>query len=256
MADMKVKDWFGENLAKLLAEKIKPVYPDFNEKSYIKAIRKTYEPLEYKERLALHADTLKDYMPENYTDALPILIDILGPENPEETGMFTGWWWVMPIAHYIQVYGTDEFDLSMKALYEITKRSTSEFAVRPYINNKPKAALKYMKRWAKDKNFHPRRLASEGLRPKLPWAKKLDVFLNEPQPVFDILELLKEDPTKYVQKSVGNHLNDMLKERPEPTFALLEQWAKSEHKSTKWIVKHALRTLIKQGDKQAISLIK
>ncbi len=255
MAVMKVKDWFGENLANLLAEKIKSVYPEFDSKGYIKTIRKAYEPLEYKDRLALHAATLRTYLPDDYTKALPILLEIFGPENPEETGMFTGWWWLMPVGHYIQLYGTDEFDLSMNAIYELTKRSTGEFAVRPYINKKPKAALKYMKRWAKDKNFHPRRLASEGLRPKLPWAQKLSVFLDEPEPVFDILELLKEDPSKFVQKSVANHMNDMLKERHEPTFALLAKWAESDHPSTKWIVKHALRNHIKNGDKKAVALV-
>ncbi|MCB0700081.1 MAG: DNA alkylation repair protein [Chitinophagaceae bacterium] len=252
---MKIKDWFGVNLAELLSKKISAGYPGFNDKAYIAAVRKAYSPLEYKDRLALHAIELNNHLPANYEDALSILLDTLGPENPEETGMFTNYWWIMPIAHYVQEYGQGSFDLSMKAIYEITKRNTGEFAIRPYISQDPKAALKYMKRWAKDKNFHPRRLASEGLRPKLPWAKKLTVFLDEPQPVFDILELLKEDSSKFVQKSVGNHLNDMLKERPKPTMALLKEWAKSKHPSTKWIVKHALRNLVKQGDETALKLI-
>lgn len=255
MATMKVKDWFGENLAELLAEKITSVHSDFNHKGYKKAISKAYKPLEYKQRLALHSTELKNHLPESYSDALTILLNVLGPENPEETGMFTNYWWIGPIAHYVEMYGTDEFDLSMNAIYEITKRNTGEFAIRPYINKNPKAALKYMKRWAKDKNFHPRRLASEGLRPKLPWAQKLSVFLDEPQPVFDILELLKEDPSKFVQKSVANHMNDMLKEKPEVTFDVLKSWSESNHSSTKWIIKHALRNHRKRGDKEALALV-
>ena len=255
MAAMKVKDWFGENLAKLLAEKIKEVYPKFDDKNYIKFIKKGYKPLEYKERMALHTEALKKYLPEKYTDALPILLDILGPENPEETGMFTNYWWVGPIAQYVETYGLDDYDMSMKAIYEITRRNTGEFAIRPYINKRPKAALKYMKHWAKDKNFHPRRLASEGLRPKLPWAQKLTIFLDNPEPVIEILELLKEDESKFVQKSVANHIGDLLKEDYEYAFAVLKRWSKSKHPSTKWIIKHALRKPIKEGDAAAIKLV-
>ncbi len=255
MATMKVKDWFGENLAKILAEKIKNVHPAFDDKSYIKSIRKAYEPLEYKERMALHTTELQKHLPETYTDALEILLQILGPENPEETGMFTNYWWVGPIAQYVETYGMDDYDTSMKAIYQITKRNTGEFAIRPYINKKPKAALKYMKRWAKDKNFHPRRLASEGLRPRLPWAQKLTLFLDEPEPVMEILEMLKEDESKFVQKSVANHMGDLLKDRHDYAFGVLKQWAKSSHPSTKWIVKHALRKPIKEGNEAAIKLV-
>lgn len=255
MAAMKVKDWFGENLAKLLAEKIKEAHPKFDDKSYIRAIKRAYKPLEYKERMALHTEKLKDHLPEKYTDALEILLSILGPENPEETGMFTNYWWVGPIAQYVETYGLNDYDASMKAIYEITKRNTGEFAIRPYINKRPKTALKYMRRWAKDKNFHPRRLASEGLRPKLPWAQKLSIFLDDPEPVIEILELLKEDDSKFVQKSVANHMGDLLKENYDYAFAVLKRWSKSDHPSTKWIIKHALRKPIKNGDVAAIRLV-
>jgi 3-methyladenine DNA glycosylase AlkC len=96
---------------------------------------------------------------------------------------------------------------------------------------------------AKSKNFHLRRLASEGLRPKLPWSSKLNTFIEEPDPVFQILELLKEDEVKFVQKSVANHLTDYLKVNPEPTLVLMSQWNKSDNKYTQWILKHANRKL-------------
>lgn len=97
MGDMKIKDWFGVNLAELLSKKISAGYPGFNDKAYIAAVRKAYSPLEYKDRLALHAIELNNHLPANYEDALSILLDTLGPENPEETGMFTNYWWIMPI---------------------------------------------------------------------------------------------------------------------------------------------------------------
>jgi len=81
------------------------------------------------------------------------------------------------------------------------------------------------------------------LRPKLPWSQKLDVFVKNPQPVFEILEILKEDPIKFVQKSVANNLTDYLKVNPEPTKALLRRWSVSSAKTTQWIIKHATRKI-------------
>ena len=57
-----------------------------------------------------------------------------------------------------------------------------------------------MKQWSTDDNFHVRRLSCEGVRPKLPWAKKLDVFVENPKPILPILNKLKDDKSKYVQK--------------------------------------------------------
>lgn len=253
---VKLKDWFGVNLAELLAEKIEPVHQDFDSKSFIRSVKKEYEPLELRDRERLISSKLKEHLPEAYPEALEILLNILGPENPNETGMFKNYWWIGPIAQFVQAYGLEHYDLSMKAIYEITKRNTGEFAIRPYIVAKPKASLKYMKRWAKDKSFHPRRLASEGLRPKLPWAQKLTVFLDEPTPVIDILTLLKEDNSKFVQKSVANHMNDLLKERPDYAMQVLTEWADTDNANTKWIIKHALRNLIKANDAKALKLIK
>ncbi len=84
-------------------------------------------------------------------------------------------------------------------------------------------------------------MASEGPRPKLPWAPKLDTLVENPKPIFELLEWLKEDPVKFVQKSVANHLADYLKVNPDPAIQLLKQWNKSDHPHTKWIIKHAIR---------------
>ena len=100
-----------------------------------------------------------------------------------------------------------------------------------------------MTHWAQSDNFHLRRLSSEGLRPKLPWAKKLDLFTENPTPVFAILELLKDDPIKFVMKSVGNHLADYLKLNPSRALLLLDRWAADPNATPHrhWIIKHAKR---------------
>lgn len=240
---IKITELFGANLAALLADKITPVYPDFDSRAFIEAVATRTQGMNYTRRIEIIAEELRNFLPAEYLDALGVLMQILGPENPHETGMFTNYYWLMPVGKFVQLYGLDHFDESMDAIAEITKRNTGEYAVRPYIRRYPDRALKRIERWARSNNFHLRRLASEGLRPKLPWAPKLDTFIADPEPVFAILELLKEDPSKFVQKSVANHLTDYLKVNPEPTRQLIMRWRQSDNVVTQWIVRHATRKI-------------
>ncbi len=242
MADEKgITQYFGANLAELLSNKILEIYPDFNPHDYVRAIRLSCEPLGYTQRIELHADQLHHFLPNDYPKAIEILIGLLGEENPNETGMFTVFYWIMPIGKFVEKYGLQDFELSMYAIEEITKRNTGEYAIRPFIRQFPIETLQRIALWAKSDNFHLRRLACEGLRPKLPWATKLDTFIQNPQPVFDILEMLKEDQVMFVKKSVANHLTDWLKVNKEPAVELINTWRLSDNKDTQWIVKRATR---------------
>lgn len=238
-----ITDWFGTNLVELLAGKVKPVYPAFKDDEFVAAVGKRVQGQAYTQRVEIIADALREHLPRDYPKALAILMQILGPENPDETGMFKHFYWLMPVGKFVEKYGLDDFDASMQAIGEITKRNTGEYAVRPYIRHNPQKALGYMKNWAQSDNFHLRRLASEGLRPKLPWAPKLDTFVDNPAPVFEILKILKEEPVKFVQKSVANHLTDWLKVNPEPTRQLIKKWRQSANPNTQWIIKHATRKI-------------
>nr|WP_286669037.1 DNA alkylation repair protein [Fodinibius salicampi] len=129
----------------------------------------------------------------------------------------------------------------MEAIGEITKRNTGEYAIRPFIRAYPDQTLRQMKIWATSENFHLRRLALEGLRPKLPWATKLELFINQPEPVFDILEFLKEDTVLFVKKSVANHIADYLKVNPTAVEGFISDWRSSENEHTQWILKYAMR---------------
>ena len=241
--DYSITKYFGDNLAQLLSDKILTVYKQFNATAYIQEIKSQCKQLGYTERINLHAAKLFNYLPEDYNDAISILLQILGEENKNETGMFKEYYWIMPIGKYIEAYGLEYFKISVKAIEEITKRNTGEFAIRPFIRTYPEKTIRQLAKWAKSKNFHLRRLASEGSRPKLPWATKLETFIQNPEPVFAILELLKEDSIKFVQKSVANNIADYLKVNKEPAVQLLHKWKKSENKYTQWIIKHATRKI-------------
>ena len=199
----------------MLASKIVEVESGFDSLSFVKEVATSVQDLELKARVAIISDQLHKYLGRPYLQNLKILMEILGPENPAETGMFTEYYWVMPIASYVEKHGLDHPEISLSAIEEITKRNTGEYAIRPYLTHHPKTTLKKIKTWAKHSNFHVRRLASEGVRPRLPWAAKLDTFIDDPTPVFPILRILRDDPIKYVQKSVANCLHDIFKDNPD-----------------------------------------
>ena len=256
MAFKKLKYWFDVELAKLLADKILTVYPDFKAIHFCEKVARQIDELELKDRVEVFADELHHFLKEEYTANISILMAILGPENEKETGMFKEFYWIMPIAKYVEKYGLQNFTVSIKAIEEITKRNTGEYTIRPFLEKFPNKTIQQMLVWSKDKNKHVRRLASEGLRPRLPWAKKLQQFIENPKPIIPILENLKDDPSKYVQKSVANCLNDILKDNEDFGKELVEKWIQNPTKERKWIVMHAIRNFRKKEDVWALKIVK
>lgn len=246
MAFKKLKYWFDTNLADFLSEKILKVYPDFDNKIFCKNVTKKIEPLELKDRVEVFCDELHFCLKGDYKNNIKILIKILGPENDKETGMFKEFYWIMPIAKYVEKYGANDFEISLKAIEEITKRNTGEYAIRPYLEIYPEETLKRMLKWSTNKNKHIRRLASEGVRPRLPWAKKMQQFIDCPEKIIPILENLKNDASKYVQNSVANCLNDILKDNETIGREVIKNWIQKPTKQRKWIVMHAIRNFRKK----------
>ena len=234
-------DYFGANLAQLLSDKICTVYKGFNDRSFVQNVKDACTDMMLTQRVELIVDNLKIYLPNNFKEAMNILNKIMGPENKQETGMFSNFYWLMPIGKFIEKYGLDNYAESISAIEEITKRNTGEYAIRPFIRKYPKDTLKQIKKWAKSGNFHLRKLSSEGLRPKLRWAQKLDLFIDNPRPVFEILEILKSDKIKFVKKLVVNNLTDYVKVNPKLTYELINQWKNTDNEHTLWIIKHATR---------------
>jgi 3-methyladenine DNA glycosylase AlkC len=103
-----------------------------------------------------------------------------------------------------------------------------------------------LKKWAKHKNEKVRRLATEGIRPRLPWAMALPEFKKDPSQVLEILEILKNDESEFVRRSVANNLNDISKDHPHIVIDVAKKW-KGISKETDDVIKHASRTLLKQG---------
>ena len=250
-----LKYYFGKELARELSGRICEVHPKFPVKEFIRRVAAEVEGLELKARVAAITRTLHDLLPENYQESLDILCDSLGPELGEDQGMFNEGYYLMPVAHFVEIYGLEEFGPSMAAIEEITKRHTGEYAIRPFLSRSPKRTMKVIHKWARDPSPHVRRLASEGIRPRLPWATRIESLIEDPKPILEVLDVLKDDPSAFVRKSVANNLNDICKDHPKLVLELVEKWMQGESERTAWIVRHGLRNLIKNGDPAAMELL-
>ena len=149
----------------------------------------------------------------------------------------------------------DHRDRALDLLYEATKRFSMEFYIRPFLNRWPDETLARLDLWARDENYHVRRLVSEGTRPRLPWAANIRL---DPEVPLRFLNVLHADPTRYVTRSVANHVNDLSKMMPETVLARLRDW-QGQGRQTKsemaWITRHALRTAVKRGEPGALALL-
>ena len=256
MAYKQLKLWFDKELAEMLADKITPLDQGFDRAGFVENIDQKVQSLELKDRVEVIADELYRQLGRNYQRGLSVLLQITGPENEKETGMFKEYYWLMPVAKFVEKYGLNDFSLSMQAIEEITKRNTGEYTIRPYFESHYALTLEQMKTWSLHANKHVRRLSSEGLRPRLPWAPKLDRFIEDPRPILPVLENLKDDPSRYVQTSVANCINDILKDNPEVGKALVEAWnTENAGKERRWIIRHALRNLLKKEDSWAVKVV-
>jgi 3-methyladenine DNA glycosylase AlkC len=151
------------------------------------------------------------------------------------------------MTHYVGLQGLEHFDLSMMLLKEMTKRSSSEFGIRFFLLAQPERTLSVLESWVDDSNYHVRRLISEGTRPRLPWAMRLPAFIEDPAPILPLLEALKYDGEEYVRRSVANNLNDIAKDHPDIVARIAGQWLKGADNNRHRLIRHACRTLIKQG---------
>jgi 3-methyladenine DNA glycosylase AlkC len=255
--NFQLRDVFNLVVVNQLADRLLSVWPQFDRDGFTTDIVARLEPLSFGERNALIRDKLYEYLPKSFPEAAQLLIDALGPElgEPELKG-YDGFI-VMPQCDYVAAFGLApaHYELSMRALYEMTKRFTAEGAIRAFLKEYPEETLGRLDTWADDDNCHVRRLVSEGTRPRLPLAPRLQRFIDDPTPVLQLLEKLKSDPVLLVRRSVANNLNDIAKDNPDKVVTTLQAWQQVDNKDTQWIIRHASRTLVKQGNSAVLTIL-
>lgn len=243
----KLKDYYDLDYLEKLAGLITKQTENFNKEKFFELTKNLIEKMEFNQRQELIAKGLYDSINLDYENTISLFYKILGPELKGNSGTFSEGWWLWPIGKYVELYGDSYFEISINFSKELTKRFTSEYCIRPLIKRYPEKSLKILLDWSTDANERVRRLSSECLRIRLPWAKKLYTALEYFNTYFEILTNLKDDKDKYIQKSVANNLNDLYKENWDKFYKILEEWRKGElSKECEWVIKHASRNVPKK----------
>jgi 3-methyladenine DNA glycosylase AlkC len=245
-----------------LAHNIGLVHPSFDVKAFQRSALNGLKPLSIMQRGQHLARALREHLPARYEQAVRILLKSLTPPltGTEDLGLAV--FFYLPHVSFVATYGLDPvhnagrdpFETSMLAQYELTKRFSAEFSIRPFLIRWPDRTLAQLKQWTRDPDPHVRRLCSEGTRPRLPWATRIPAFINDPRPVLPILEALKDDADVYVRRSVANHIGDIAKDHPRLAFEICERWVEGASTERKWLLRHAVRHPAKKGVKAALRI--
>lgn len=247
------KDYFDRAAARSLAQQVGATYPRFDGAAFIRRATRGLGSLEFAGRVQRFSDALAAGLP-----APPRALEILTRSLPEalpDAESVTDGWLQWPVGQFIADHGLEFFDASMEAMIELTQRFSSEFAVRPFVERYPGPTFARLLALTQHPSQHVRRWCSEGVRPRLPWGKQLRALVADPSPIWPIVEALQDDPEPYVRRSVANNLNDIAKDHPELVIRRCRSWKRSSNAQRDAMIAHALRTLIKAGDPQALAVV-
>ena len=250
-----MKNSLGKQAAERIAQTLKPILPGFSPSRFVRQATDGIEPLELKERLRHFIDVLSRHLPADFNRAADVLAQIPGTwvrgKSGDSLQGFAAW----PLIDYVPHRGMEYPERALDLLHDLTPLFSAEFAVRPFLKRHFSPTYNRMLDWCRDPDHHVRRLASEGSRPRLPWGERLPQFIADPEPGLVLLELLKDDPSEYVRRSVANHLNDISKDHPKLVVDRCLHWLKDASPERAWIVRHGTRTLVKAGLPEVFPLL-
>jgi 3-methyladenine DNA glycosylase AlkC len=248
------KEGLGPAAIERIAANLARVDRSFDARGFARDAKRGLEPLELKQRVEHVIAALARHLPADIPRALDSLCAVAAAwdagDPDDKLRGFAAW----PIIDFVGRHGLEQFDASLAALRKLTPLFSAEFAVRPFLVRDPGRTLATLRTWTTDPNEHVRRLVSEGTRPRLPWGIRLRAFQDDPHATIPLLEALRDDPSLYVRRSVANHLNDIAKDHPELVAELATRWSEGASPERAWILRHATRTLVKQGHHAALAL--
>ena len=255
MSDNQLKTIFNQEVITDLAQRIKKVFPLFDSIAFEQDANQNLDFLELKQRSTQICNALRSYLPSDFQQAVTILIEAMGKDD--NSGGLEGYYGFrfMPFLDFVAAQGLDNPDIALDSLEKMTLHFSAEFAIRPFILQHPNTTLPRLIEWTSHQDWRVRRLASEGSRPRLPWGMQLKPFIEDPSFVIDILNQLYNDSNLIVRRSVANNLNDIAKDNPDLAVKTAQHWWDSENELARWTVRHGLRTLVKQGHQEALSIL-
>lgn len=253
------KERISAALIQSAAAHLRRVWPEFPRRRFVARATDGLDQLELKARVAHVADALAACLPEDFDAAAAVLEASLAAARVDDDlkALVTGddglaGWVVWPMTDFVARYGLAHPRRSLRALHALTQRNTAEYAIRPFLIEHRELTMKTLASWVDDPSPHVRRLVSEGTRPRLPWGVQLQHLVEDPRPCLPLLARLQDDPSGYVRRSVANHLNDVSKDHPDVVVRWLRDHLPGAPAARQATLRHAARTLIKQGDKRAL----
>ncbi|MFC7410488.1 DNA alkylation repair protein [Hydrogenophaga atypica] len=248
-----LKHLLNDGVPPRIAAMLKRAWRGFGTAAFLRQIEPGYEGLELMQRGQRIAEALHAHLPTDVPRALAVLTESLDPPmgldakgEPDAGDRSYSAFLYLPHSMYIAAHGLPHLDDAMRAQHALTQRFTAEFSLRPYLLHHREATLKHLHAWAQDNNAHVRRAASEGTRPRLPWAPRLPAFQKDPTFALPLLDALKDDPSSYVRRSVANHLGDIAKDHPGVATDTARNWLRGASAEREALVRHGLRFLVKQ----------
>ncbi len=248
------KDGLGEAAVDRIIDALDSAGACFCQDSFRRNALSSLDQLELKDRVRHLITVMSVHLPSSFPETARILDEIKKhwPEPDQDHQYYFAAW---PVVDYIAKFGLNHPKISLPLLRKLTPLFTAEFAIRSFLEVHPEEAYNQMLIWCLDSDEHVRRLASEGMRPRLPWGKQLPQYIANPAPVISLLENLKDDPSDYVRRSVANNLNDISKDHPKLVIATCKSWQAERVTAREWIIRHATRTLVKEGHPEVFSLL-
>lgn len=252
---MLMKDGLSRPAVVRIASSLSQVAPDFKKDAFVRDAMEGIEALELKERVRHLIQVLHRHLPQPFSKAADAISKVpahwdFGRED-DPVSVFAAW----PLIDYVGEHGLASPKRSLQVLQKITHLFSAEFAIRHFLIHHEDECFAVFDKWVKHKNHHVRRLVSEGCRPRLPWGIRLKAYVENPKPILPWLEALRLDESDYVRRSVANNLNDIAKDHPEYVIEICQRWQKRDKGKSDWVIRHGLRTLVKQGHPDVFGLL-
>lgn len=249
------KEGLGEAAVERIMDALQAAGARFCSDTFRKDALSSLDQLELKDRVRHLITVMSVHLPSSFPETAYILGEIKDhwPDKDHDDNLyyFAAW----PLVDYVAKHGLNHPHIALRLLRYLTPLFTAEFAIRSFLEVHPEETYSQMLMWCLDGDEHVRRLASEGIRPRLPWGKQLPRYIKNPAPVISLLENLKDDPSDYVRRSVANNLNDISKDHPELVIETCKAWQSQKVAAREWIIRHATRTLVKEGYPRVFPLL-
>ena len=237
---------------KALARHLAKDDPSFPTRAFVRRATRGLDALELKARITHVADALAASLDEPFVESAARIRAACDVDDEPAWSVFLFW----PLCTFIERHGLEHFDVAFETMHGLTRLASCEFAVRPFIEREPERAFERLAVWVTDDDLHVRRLVSEGTRPRLPWGGRLRALQADPTPSLALLDRLHDDSELFVRRSVANHLNDIAKDHPDLAVEVAGGWQEQRPgvADTEWVVRHAMRSLVKRGHAGALAL--